>query len=183
MSGTKEKILELGELLIRDKGYNAFSYQDIAGALSMKNAAIHYHFPHKESLAIEILRNSREAFDALIEEHRGSTSTEKFAEFIKIYTRSSERGMICLVGAMVTDFHTLTDDVKTELKAVMDDILGKLISILQEGKDNKEFIFKEEARIKALLIITNMIAGLQVARVTGQQDYRAIEHAVFAGLK
>jgi len=30
MSVTREKILELGENLIRTKGYNAFSYQDIS---------------------------------------------------------------------------------------------------------------------------------------------------------
>ena len=47
MSITREKILELGENLIRTKGYNAFSYQDISSKLGIKNAAVHYYFPTK----------------------------------------------------------------------------------------------------------------------------------------
>lgn len=183
MSETKQKILKLGEQLIREKGYNAFSYQDISGELSIKNAAVHYHFPQKASLAIEVLRQAREEFDILIEEYKHSSAMKKFEQFIRIYTRSSEQNRICLVGAMVTDYSTLDDKVRVELKLIMDDILSGLIAILNEGKASGEFTFKEDARTKALLIITNMIAGLQVARVTGQQDYKAIEKAVFEGLK
>lgn len=53
MSGTRERILELGEELILTKGYNGFSYQDISTALGIKNAAIHYYFASKENLGTD----------------------------------------------------------------------------------------------------------------------------------
>ena len=183
MSETKQKILGLGEQLIRDKGYSAFSYHDISSELSIKNAAVHYHFPQKASLAIEILHSTKAQLDKMEEEHKGDSSMQKFTAFISIYTRSSEQNRMCLIGAMVSDYTALSEEIKAELAQLMDDILGSLIRILKEGKDNKEFNFKEEPRTKALLAITNMIAGLQVARVTGQQDYKTIEQAVIAGLK
>ncbi len=183
MSDTKDKILRLGESLIRNKGYNAFSYQDISGKLSIKNAAVHYHFPKKSALAVEVLRDARDNFDRLIEEHKSSTATEKMRAFFDIYKRSSEQNKVCLVGALITDYSTLDDDVSEELKLIINDILTTIIGILKEGKKKGEFNFKEKPRTKALLVITNMIAALQVARVTGQQDYRTIEKAVIEGLK
>lgn len=183
MSETKQKILSLGEQLIRDKGYSAFSYHDISSELSIKNAAVHYHFPHKASLAIEVLHSTKEQLDKMEDEYKDATCMQRFKAFINIYTRSSEQNRMCLIGAMVSDYTALNEDIRVELKQLMDDILGSLIKILEEGKKNKEFNYREEPRTKALLVITNMIAGLQIARVTGQQDYKTIEQAVIAGLK
>lgn len=182
MSDTKEEILRLGEQLIRDKGYNAFSYQDISGKLSIKNAAVHYHFPKKSMLAAQVLRDTRVMFEQLMEDHRQATATEKLRAFFDIYKRSSEEHKICLVGAMITDYNTLDEQVSQELKLVMDEILTAVKDTLKEGRNTGEFYFKEKARTKALLIITNMIAALQVARVTGQDDYNKIEQAVIEGL-
>lgn len=182
MSDTKQEILRLGEQLIRDKGYNAFSYQDISGKLSIKNAAVHYHFPKKSMLAVQVLKNTRVEFDQLMQQQQAATATQKLRAFFDIYKRSSEQHKVCLVGAMITDYNTLDEQVSEELKLVMEEILTAVKGILKEGRNNKEFFFTEKPRTKALLIITNMIAALQVARVTGQEDYNKIEQAVIEGL-
>ena len=59
MNDTRSEIIRLGSELIRSIGYNSFSYADISKALNIKNAAIHYYFPSKSDLGVEIIRENR----------------------------------------------------------------------------------------------------------------------------
>ena len=52
---TREEIIDLAEDLIRQNGYNAFSYSDIAAMLEVRPAAIHYHFPSKSDLGVAVI--------------------------------------------------------------------------------------------------------------------------------
>ena len=67
MNDTRSEIIRLGSELIRSIGYNSFSYADISKALNIKNAAIHYYFPSKSDLGVEIIRKNLNAFNELIE--------------------------------------------------------------------------------------------------------------------
>jgi len=53
-------------------------------------------------------------------------------------------------------------------------VLGLVEKVLREGKKKGELTFSESARVKSILIMTNLAAGVQLARITGQQDYTAI---------
>ena len=67
-SETAEQILDLAETLIQTRGYSAFSYQDIADALGIRKASIHYHFPSKTELGIAVIDRYIARFDeALVE--------------------------------------------------------------------------------------------------------------------
>ena len=90
MSITREKIIELGENLIRTKGYNAFSYQDISSELGIKNAAIHYYFPSKENLGTSIVKTNIQRFEEMAGNmnSRGFDEWHQLETFIKIYTKS-----------------------------------------------------------------------------------------------
>ena len=47
---TANQILDVAEHLVQVRGFNAFSYADVAGELGLTNAALHYHFPSKSEL-------------------------------------------------------------------------------------------------------------------------------------
>ena len=44
---TSARILDIAERLVQTRGFNAFSYADIAAALHVTKATLHYHFPTK----------------------------------------------------------------------------------------------------------------------------------------
>ena len=44
-NSTRERILDSAQALAQARGFNAFSYADIATELGVKKASIHYHFP------------------------------------------------------------------------------------------------------------------------------------------
>ncbi|MBV9920500.1 MAG: helix-turn-helix transcriptional regulator, partial [Pseudonocardia sp.] len=44
---TRVRILDTAERMLQVRGYNGFSYGDVAGELGITRAALHYHFKGK----------------------------------------------------------------------------------------------------------------------------------------
>ena len=59
---TRRELLDLAETLVRTRGYNGFSYRDLAEQIGIKTASIHYHFPTKGDLGEALIENEREVF-------------------------------------------------------------------------------------------------------------------------
>jgi AcrR family transcriptional regulator len=168
--------MELGENLILSKGYNAFSYQDISSELGIRNAAIHYYFPSKENLGTSIIKNNIQRFDEMVENmhSRGFDEWHQLETFIKIYIKSHREQKLCIVGSLGPDFSTLSEATKAELKKMTEIILKWLTDILTTGREKKIFAFKEEPYTKSLIILSSLIASLQLARILDKIDYKNI---------
>ncbi len=62
----RDQILDIAERGYRRGGFTGLSYRDIAAALDMKSASVHYHFPHKEDLGKAVVeRYTNNLLDAL----------------------------------------------------------------------------------------------------------------------
>jgi len=181
MSVTRENILELGESLIRSKGYNAFSYLDISSELGIKNAAIHYYFPSKENLGTSIVKTNVQRFEEMVENmhSHGFDELRQLETFIKIYIKSHREKKLCIMGSLGPDFNTLNDTTKSELKKLTEMILNWLTSILESGKQKKIFVFKEEPRNKAVVLLSGLIGSLQLARIIDKLDYKSLYLTIF----
>ena len=57
---TRERIIDKAFQLMLQRGFNGFSYRDIAEPLGVKNAAIHYHFPNKTDLVKALLEENHQ---------------------------------------------------------------------------------------------------------------------------
>jgi TetR/AcrR family transcriptional regulator, transcriptional repressor for nem operon len=180
MSVTRENILELGESLIRSKGYNAFSYLDISSELGIKNAAIHYYFPSKENLGTSIVKTNVQRFEEMLENmhSHGFNELQQLETFIKIYIKSHREKKLCIMGALGPDFNTLNDTTKAELKRMTEMVLNWLATILDSGKRKKIFIFKEEPKNKAVVLLSCLIASLQLARILDKLDYKSVYQTI-----
>ncbi len=182
---TKEEILRIGKQFIQFYGYNAFSYADIARELNMKNAAVHYHFRGKEDLLIALVDNSIETYQHLAKQLQNSTisACSKLDKFIEPYTYLCEAESICIIGSIASDYKTLPESVKEKVSTLINLVMGMVEQTLQEGKKNGEMHFTETARTQALLIMTNLAAGVQLARISGKKDYDTIRKALIRQLK
>jgi len=180
MSVTRENILELGESLIRSKGYNAFSYLDISSELGIKNAAIHYYFPLKENLGTSIVKTNIQRFEEMLENMKshGYDELRQLETFIKIYIKSHRENKLCIMGSLGPEFNTLNDSTKAELKRMTEMILNWLTSVLESGKQKKIFIFKEEPKNKAVVLLSCLIASLQLARILDKLDYKSVYQTI-----
>lgn len=173
---TKEEILRLGTELIQTYGYNAFSYADISKELDIKNAAVHYHFPGKEDLLAGIIEQYIERYKELDKNlsRPGVTSKQKIEAFVSKYSLLAEQNKICIIGSVCSDYNTMPESVKTKLGELIEMALAMVEKVLKEGKANGEFNFSETPHTQSLLLMTNLAAGVQLSRITGQKDYAAI---------
>ena len=180
---TREQIIQLADQLIRDKGFNAFSFYHLSEKLKITNASIHYHFPTKTDLGLSVLENQRQSLRDLIAATALQTPQEKLNAFLNIYTHIRAEGRVCIVGSLATDLNAVDPKIGESLKTLAQEILTWVTAILEEGKVKKVFAFVGLARTRALLIITNMLAALQVARLTDENDFSLIKRALYKELQ
>jgi len=185
MSVTRERIIELGEDLIRTKGYNAFSYQDISSELGIKNAAVHYYFPSKENLGTSIVKTNIQRFEEMIDNMnvRGFDEWRQLDTFIKIYIKSHREQKLCIVGSLGPDFDTLSDSTKTELKKMTIQILDWLADVLSKGRAKGLFKYSEEPQNRAILIFASLVATLQLSRINEKLDYKSVCQTIMENLR
>src|SRR6185437_10677352 len=141
MSDKRDEILKIGEDLLRQNGYNAFSYNDISRPLGIKNAAIHYYFPKKSDLGVSIIHRNLQAVNDLDSKYASSSALARLKAFMNVYVESYKNNKVCLVGALAAELYSLEEDVQRELKIMVKDTLAALTNILAEGRKNGEFVF------------------------------------------
>src|SRR5947209_5357593 len=59
---TAERILDIAERLVQTRGFNNFSYADIAAELGITKASLHYHYPGKAELGEALITRYAERF-------------------------------------------------------------------------------------------------------------------------
>ncbi len=167
---TKVEILDLAENLLRNRGFNGFSYAHISSALSVKNAAIHYYFPSKADLGVAVIRRARERFAQWTQEQGivSQTPAKNLEAFFRRYLNFLEAGQqVCLGGALETDFKTLPSAMQVETKKLATEILAWLEGILAEGQEKHVFAFPGKAKDQAILILSSLQGALQMTRAVG----------------
>jgi AcrR family transcriptional regulator len=179
---TKESIIQLADQLIRDKGYNAFSFYDIAKTLGIKNASIHYYFPGKAQLGIAVVGYHSQRLQVLKQTVAGLAPLKKIKAFIYTYAQTHLEERVCLVGSLASALHTLEPALGQQLKTYSQELLNWLEEVLEEGRQSADFSFTLPARTKALMIITNLLAALQLSRLTGAQDFYTIAETIIQEL-
>ena len=59
---TRSKLLDVALEFIQLRGYNAFSFHDLADRVGIKTASIHYHFRTKGDLGLTLVKRHRQVF-------------------------------------------------------------------------------------------------------------------------
>ena len=177
IANSKRTIMNLAESLMQDKGFNGFSYANIASELGVKNAAIHYHFPTKEDLTIAVVNRYRERFKLWINNSRVTNLSHegKLDWFLSIYTETrADKGKVCLVGAMETEFTSIPDTLQSEVQSLHKELLAWLEAILEDGRKDGAFEFKGDAANKAAVVLSTLQGALQMARALGTKKFRDV---------
>jgi len=179
---TRDKIIQVGDELIRKRGYNAFSFSDISKELKIKNASIHYYFPTKSLLVISIIQKHELILEKFKKAVSDGASMDKMMTFLSVYSTGRFNNKISILGALTNDYNTFEAPVQTELKILMENTLNWLTETLKEGKTEGQFHYNMEHRTKALMIITNILGAEQLARITFKHDFQEIKDTILADL-
>src|ERR1700745_3860045 len=84
---TAQRILDIAERLVQVRGFNNFSYADIADELGITKASLHYHFPGKAELGQALITRYADRFaDALDEINRDLPDAHaKLEAYVRLY--------------------------------------------------------------------------------------------------
>jgi TetR/AcrR family transcriptional repressor of nem operon len=118
MTETRDKIIALAQEAIATRGYSAFSFRELAAELGIKSASIHYHFPTKTHLGLEVASSYRARLErALTRIAVNSQGTKQALDgFIAIFRQeaaASQRMTVCtMLGA---EIKTLPVEIQQEM--------------------------------------------------------------------
>lgn len=113
------KILDIAERRMRQTGYNAVSYRDIAAEMGIKSASLHYHFPKKEDLGTALTQRYSDNFAKALQQIASSESNPKdrIKAFVDIYgVELKQRGLVCLCAVLGAEAVSLPERVSEEIK-------------------------------------------------------------------
>ncbi len=136
-SDTREHLLAAAADFVQARGYNAFSFRDLAERVGIRTASIHYHFPTKADLGRELLlkhRQDNEDFFKRVDAEGGNAYVRLkryFEAFRKAYGNSDG---ICLGGMMATDSESLPEEVLVEVRHCYADHEQWLTKTLKTGQ-------------------------------------------------
>lgn len=123
MSDTENLILDTTEEMIRQGGYNGFSFRNIADAIGIKSSSVHYHFETKEKLAAATAKRYTENFLDFIgqPEQIKNDGGNPVVHYIEAFRNAiiSDTGM-CLCGILGTEANTLPESIVEELNVFFD---------------------------------------------------------------
>lgn len=169
---TREKILASANHLLRSRGFNGFSYQDISRPLGIRNAAVHYHFATKADLAIAVIedfrRILRERTAAFMAGHGDPvTQLEGFISFSTAECRDDSS--LCPVGALSADFYSLPEPIREAGHRLLDELLAWMTRVCAVGREQGKFAFGGDPAAKAQQIVATLQGARQLARFRGPQ--------------
>ena len=174
---TRSKILDSADLLLRSRGFNGFSYQDISRPLGIRNAAVHYHFATKADLAIAVIQHYREILhDRTAAFMAGDGDpVQQLDGFISFSTAECcEESTMCPLGALSSDFYSLPEPIRIAGQRLLDELLEWMTRVCTAGREQGAFYFAGDPAAKAQHIVASLQGARQLARFRGPRAMRDI---------
>jgi TetR/AcrR family transcriptional repressor of nem operon len=167
---TSQRILDVAERLVQTRGFNGFSYADIAEALEVTKASLHYHFPTKGDLGKRLIERYEESFLAALKgiDSAGAGARDKLKRYIRIYADVLRDNRMCLCGMLASDYATLPKPMKEEVKHFFDENEQWLAAVLDAGRKAGKLEFKGSALELARAMVGSLEGAMMLARSYGE---------------
>lgn len=169
---TAQQILDVAQDLVQTRGFNAFSYADIAKSLNVTKASLHYHFPSKADLGHSLIARYEARFLRALDviDAGDGTMSERLRSFVGIYADVLAAGHTCLCGMLAAEFETLPQPMQSALDHYFEAVEVWLEKVLEKGRRDGEFSFPEPAREIAQYAIATLEGAMILARSHGSKD-------------
>ncbi|WP_373635490.1 TetR/AcrR family transcriptional regulator [Yoonia sp. SS1-5] len=113
-SDTKSALLDLAERAARSRGFDGFSYADLADAIGMRKASIHYHFPTKAALSAAMMDRYSDGIAAQCKaiDDQNDTAAARLSGLIALYRDALQGGKtLCLCVSLTISRESLSAEV------------------------------------------------------------------------
>ena len=113
---TREQILGVARDLIQTRSYLGFSFQDVAEQVGIRKASLYHHFPTKESLGVEVLREATQAFKnwTVAKVRTPQASLDGYFRMYRDGLHAGER--VCPAGALAPGWGVINDELRQAVR-------------------------------------------------------------------
>jgi TetR/AcrR family transcriptional repressor of nem operon len=182
---TPARILDIAERLVQLRGFNGFSYADVAAELGVTKATLHYHFASKGELGEALIaRYARRFADALAAvDAEVDDEREKLAAYADLYGDVLRGQRMCLCGMLAAEYETLPEPMRRTVLRFFDDSESWLEGVLEQGRRRGTLHFIGDPRDAARLVVSGLEGAMLVARPYGDlKRFEAAADRLLAGL-
>ena len=166
---TRTMILDVAERLVQHRGFNGFSYADVAEELSITKPALHYHFAGKAELGEALISRYAERFalalagiDAEVVDARS-----KLEAYSNLYLDVLRQKRMCLCGMLAAEYQTLPKPMTKTVIQFFDDNEVWLARVLEDGRAQGNLQFAGSTTETARMIVSTLEGAMLVARPYG----------------
>jgi TetR/AcrR family transcriptional repressor of nem operon len=169
---TASRILDCAEALVQVRGFNGFSYADVAAQLEVTKASLHYHFAGKAELGSALIARYAGRFNAALAEidARGDDAPAKLTAYALLYADVLRARRMCLCGMLAAEYQTLPEAMRDAVIGFFDGNEAWVEGVLTEGRDAGTLSFTGGPRGAAQLIVSALEGALLVARPYGDVE-------------
>jgi TetR/AcrR family transcriptional repressor of nem operon len=166
---TAVRILDSAERLVQSRGFNAFSYADIAAQLGITKASLHYHFPGKAELGLAIIVRYAARFAEALKQIDavGGDALAKLDAYARIYADVLLEKRMCLCGMLAAEFDTLPASMRAAVLRFFDDNEAWLTTVFEQGQAEGSVRLDGSAAETAQMLVGGLEGVLLIARPYG----------------
>ena len=167
-STTATRVLEVAERLAQTRGFNGFSYADIAAELEITKASLHYHFASKAELGRALILEYTRKFVAAIGAIAPADAPNALRRYVRLYEGVLVRDRMCLCGMLAAEYSTLPPEMQSELKRFFEANESWLEGVLQGGRAAGALRFEGSALEAARSLTAGLEGAMLLARCYGE---------------
>ena len=166
---TSVRVLDAAERLVQVRGFNGFSYADIAAEMHMTKASLHYHFATKADLGEALITRYAARFFAALDaaDTHGTSAPAKLSAYARLYADVLSQQRMCLCGMLAAEYPTLPGPMQSAVLEFFDHNEDWLQAVLEQGRSEGSLEFTGPARDTARMIISGLEGAMLVTRPYG----------------
>jgi TetR/AcrR family transcriptional regulator, transcriptional repressor for nem operon len=151
---------------VQRRGFNGFSYADIAAELGITKASLHYHFVSKADLGTKLIARYSTRFSEGLAEIDATTMTPdaKLRAYCDIYTAVLVQQRMCLCGMLAAEYDTLPEPMRQGVNAFFEQNQTWLATLLDHAAATDSLTFSGTSREAARRIIATLEGGMLISR-------------------
>jgi TetR/AcrR family transcriptional repressor of nem operon len=159
-------ILDAAELLAQTRGFNGFSYADIAARLGVTKASLHYHFRSKADLGRALIERYHVVFMAALADIDRDVDDprDKLRRYVALYDAVIRNDRMCLCGMLAAEQATLPPAMQVLLQRFFDANERWLADVIEAGGRVGRVIARGSAKDRARVFMGALEGAMLVAQ-------------------
>jgi TetR/AcrR family transcriptional repressor of nem operon len=167
---TRTRMLDIAERLVQHRGFNGFSYADVAAQLGITTASLHYHFAGKAELGRALIERYAKRFaDELTAiDARFPEARARLEAYVDLYASVLHEQRFCLCGMLAAEYETLPKPMREAVIEFFDRNEAWLVRVLEMGQKQGSLQFTGSAAAAARMILSGLEGAMLIARPYGE---------------